>query len=159
MPVCHDSKKAKKQARRLQAELNRINPGRDILQGITWAVLDEEKKAAIERGWAWGDPNKAMKIVRPSEAQSTPMKSGGWGEGGIVLPDVEATGWADGVGAKSEEEKVTKWVDTTPPKTEEQLMKERVDKALLNWPWKGLPPSLITIVRASPADALLLPWH
>ena len=147
MPICLDSKQAKKVRRKLQAELNRLYPGRDILQGIgDWAVLDEEKDAAIERGLAWGDRSKAMRIVRLQDVQPTPMQTGGWGVGGVVLPVVEPTGWAGGVGAKPEEEEPQKWVDTTPPKTEEQLIKERVDKALEHWPWKGLPSNLITVV-------------
>jgi len=148
MPICLDSKNAQKQRRRLHTELNKLYPGRDILQGIgDWAVLEEEKTAAIERGLAWGDRSKAMRIVRPQDTQATPMQSGGWGEGGVVLPAVEPTGWADGVGAENEVEEPTKWVDTTPPKTEEELVKERVDKVLEDWPWKGLPSKLITIVR------------
>ena len=39
------------------------------------------------------------------------------------------------------------WIDPTPPKTEEELVKERVKEALREWPWKGLPAKLITVVR------------
>ncbi|PMD20946.1 hypothetical protein NA56DRAFT_540642, partial [Hyaloscypha hepaticicola] len=42
------------------------------------------------------------------------------------------------------------WVDPTPPKTEEQLLKERVDKALVGWPWIGVPSKLVAIVSTAP---------
>lgn len=40
------------------------------------------------------------------------------------------------------------WKDPTPPKTEEELVEERVKEALSEWPWKGLPTKLITVVRS-----------
>lgn len=36
--------------------------------------------------------------------------------------------------------------DPTPPKTKAQLLKDKVDAALIGWPWTGVPDKLVTLV-------------
>ncbi|KAE9368502.1 hypothetical protein N431DRAFT_414971 [Stipitochalara longipes BDJ] len=139
MPICLDSKKAQKRMRDYAAAVARISPNRDILAGLVWAVTEEQKQDAIARGLAWGNSSKAMRIVRPEETKSSPFMSGGWETSGWLAPVSETPKQVD------EKKDPNVWVDTTPPKTDEQLIKERVDKNLVGWPWKGTPSKLIAI--------------
>ena len=142
------SKKAKKRAREHAAAAAKVFKNHDPLCGKTWAVTEEEKQAAIDRGLAWGNENGAIRVVHAPDAQANPVVfEGGWGIGGVVIPKTEPTEWPDGISTKYEEGKIPEWIDTTPPKTEEELLKERVDKALVGWPWKGTPSKLVSTVR------------
>jgi hypothetical protein len=116
------------------------------LCGKSWAVTDEEKQAVAARGCGWGNANGAVRIVRAADTQANPVMNGGWVKGGWEAP-VGNTTWMDGVTTQYDEKEITDWVDPTPPKTEQELTKERVDKALVGWPWKGIPSNLVSIVR------------
>jgi hypothetical protein len=144
-----NSKKFQKRARQHAVEAAKVFKSHDPLCGKTWAVTEEQRQAAIDRGWAWGTENGAIRIVRATDNQAnSAVLEGGWGVGGLVMPKTEPTSLPDGISTKYEEGKVPEWVDTTPPKTEAELLKERVDTALIGWPWKGTPSKLISTVRA-----------
>jgi hypothetical protein len=114
------------------------------MAGKMFAITDEEKRAVANRGW--GNENGAVRVLRAADTQANPVVDGGWGTGGWETP-VGSTTWMDGVTTQYDEKKVTQWVDPTPPKTEQELIKERVDKALVGWPWKGIPSNLVSNVR------------
>ena len=153
MPICLTSKKAQKRIRQHEAAAAKVFKNRDPLLGRTLAVTEEQKQATIERGWAWGNEHGSIRIVPPENAQaSAVVLEGGWGVGGVVMPVVEPTGWSDGV--FNDNEPAPKWVDPTPPKTEEELTKERVDKALIGWPWISIPSKLIAVVRVYYSSSL-----
>jgi hypothetical protein len=143
MPVCFDSKKAKKNARRHAEARAKVFPSLATngslgpMYGKTWAVAECEIKATAS--WGWGNEEGSVRVAPSSESPA--------GLTNDVWKADSVTTWTDGVQTGAEG-KVPEWVDTSPPKTEEQLLKERVDKALVGWPWKGIPPTLVSIVRA-----------
>jgi hypothetical protein len=143
MPVCLDSKKAKKNARKHAAARAKVFPNSSPMVGKTYAVTPEEIQAT--QNWGLGNQDGSLKIAPALDAPAT-GSSGGWDTVATIN-----TPWMDGVitsiTPSLEEQKVPEWVDTTPPKTEEELLKERVDKALIGWPWKGNPKKLVTVVR------------
>lgn len=146
MPICNDSKRARKRARQHAAASAKAFPGLDPMPFKMFAITPEEKRAVASRGW--GNGNGSVRIVHARDAQVLWGEgcggSGGWGAG-----DCGTQGWEAPVSEdtnKVEEKDPYVWVDPTPPKTEEQLLKERVDKALVGWPWIGVPSKLVAIV-------------
>ena len=146
MPICNDSRRARKRARQHAAARAKAFPGLDPMAFKMFAVTPEEQRAVANRGW--GNENGSIRIVHAEDArvlwEAGCGGSGDWGAGGC-----DNGGWGvpiseDKNNAKEKDPYV--WVDPTPPKTQEQLLKERVDKALVGWPWMGVPSKLVAIV-------------
>jgi hypothetical protein len=113
-----------------------------------FAITPEEQRVVGNRGW--GNENGSVRVVHAKDARVL-WGAGGKGSGGWGAGDCGNEGWGAPVSENTvaTEKDPFVWVDTTPPKTEEQLLKERVDKALLGWPWMGVPSKLVTIVSTA----------
>lgn len=145
MPICLDSKKARKNARKHAEAVAKLYKDQGTLHpmhGKTWAVTPEE--IASTANWEWGNQDGSVRIA-PAEGlqvQKPWQEKKSWAV-------VASEGTLISVGRELvvlEKESETKWVDTTPPKTEEELLKERVDKALVGWPWTSLSEKLVAVV-------------
>jgi hypothetical protein len=149
MPICLDSKKAKKNARKHAAARAKVFPNSSPMTGKTWAVTPEEIQAT--ENWGWGNQDGSMKIAPALNGPST-MGTGDWEAAANTCT------WMDGVPIKIEETSIPEWVDTSPPKTDEELLKERVDKELVGWPWNGVPSRLVSVVSTN-YNMLRLTWR
>lgn len=105
-------------------------------QTPTIKMLSTQKHSGVN---AWGYNPKSYRKFRRNldELHANPVPKG---------EDYWKSFWA-------EESAKDDWTAAPVPKSKEQLLKEEIEKNLEDWPWKGVPQKLLTVVCTSHSQA------